>query len=123
MDTIAYSSVTSQRSAQDLRNEALQMIQRMRKPQPLSVETQPTVSMDTERLKSFSSTLSSAINSVNNTQQMANIAQQEYATGDGKTGLTDAVLNTQQASLEFQLLASVRNKAINAYKEVMSMNL
>ncbi len=123
METIKpYASVTPQRSAQDLRNEALQMIQKMRQPTAaISFADNSSIINAAQKPQEFSSTLSNLINSVNAKQQSAVSAQQEYETGEGKVSLTDAVLTTQQASMQFQLLASVRNKAISAYKEIMSM--
>ena len=41
----------------------------------------------------------------------------------GQVGLTDAVLASTKADTEFQTLMAVRNRALSAYQEIMSLQV
>jgi flagellar hook-basal body complex protein FliE len=45
----------------------------------------------------------------------------DYA--QGKAGLTEAVLASNQADTTFQLLIAVRNRALAAYQEIMNLQV
>ena len=44
-----------------------------------------------------------------------------YETGDKSVDLTKVMLEVQKASLAFRAMTEVRNKLVDAYREVMSM--
>lgn len=70
----------------------------------------------------FKSVLDSAIQSVQGMQQSA--ATAVGAVLEGKSGeLHTSILATQRAELQFQLFLQMRNKLINAYQEVMKVQL
>lgn len=69
----------------------------------------------------FSNLLSSAINKVNDTQMNAGALARAYETGDGNVDLTEVMVSLQKASISFQAATQVRNKLVEAYKEVMNM--
>lgn len=58
---------------------------------------------------------------VNQTLHKADTAAVQFASGKGD--LTDAVLAATQADTNFGLLMAVRNRALNAYQQIMSMNV
>lgn len=70
----------------------------------------------------FSDVLSQAINGLNDTQQASSQARVDLATGK-TTDLHNIMIKTEEASLSMQLAIEVRNKGIEAYQEMMRMQL
>jgi flagellar hook-basal body complex protein FliE len=72
--------------------------------------------------KSFSDTLRDAIGSVNELHKSADKAAQELATG--KTdNVADVMIASEKADIALRLMVQVRNKIIDAYQEVMKMQV
>ncbi len=71
---------------------------------------------------SFQNMLNDAISEVNNQQVKGYDAMQGIATGK-VTNLQEAVQRIEEAELSMKLALEVKNKAINAYKEVMRMQI
>ena len=69
----------------------------------------------------FSHLLQSAIQKVNDIQQQSNNMKVAYETGDAKIDITQVMLASQKASLAFEAMQQVRNKLVEAYKEIMNM--
>lgn len=69
----------------------------------------------------FSQVLKTALQEVNDTQQSANTLKEAFAAGDPSINLVDVMLQSQKAGIEFEATVQVRNKLINAYKEIMNM--
>ena len=72
--------------------------------------------------KSFQSMLNDAITEVNDEQVKGYDAMQGIATGK-VTNLQEAVQRIEEAELSMKLALEVKNKAINAYKEIMRMQV
>ena len=72
--------------------------------------------------KSFGDFLASSIGSVNNLQQEANVAIQKLASGENKN-LHEVMLTVEKADIAFKQMNQVRQKVIDAYKEVMRMQV
>ena len=70
----------------------------------------------------FGGMLEKAIGSVDQSQQDATKAASQVLTG-GPTELASVVAKTQQAELTLQLATQVRNKVVEAYQEIMRMNV
>jgi flagellar hook-basal body complex protein FliE len=66
--------------------------------------------------------LSRGINSVHNIQQEAKKSVEKAVTGDAQN-IHDVVIAVQEANMAFQFAVRTRNKAIDAYNEVMRMNV
>jgi flagellar hook-basal body complex protein FliE len=77
---------------------------------------------DSEAGKSFQNMLNDAISSVNNEQVDGYKAMEGIATGK-VTNLQEAVQRIEEAELSLKLALEVKNKALNAYKEVMRMQI
>jgi flagellar hook-basal body complex protein FliE len=60
--------------------------------------------------------------SVNNQQQNANALVNDVLKG-GPTPVHEATIASEEASLSFEFLAEVRNKVIDAYNQVMQMQV
>ncbi|MBB4865400.1 flagellar hook-basal body complex protein FliE [Pseudomonas nitritireducens] len=70
---------------------------------------------------SFSATLQDSLRKVSQEQSAADLKGRRFQMGDPNVSLDDVVTDMQKASLGFTMLTQVRNKVVNAYKEVMSM--
>lgn len=71
----------------------------------------------------FSAMLADAVKSVNQDQLQSSEMQKAFVTGDPKVNLSDVMISSQKAGIEFQLMLQVRNKLVSAYQEVMSMQI
>ncbi len=72
--------------------------------------------------KSFADTLKDAVGSVNELSQAADVQQQKLATGETKN-IPEVMIATEKAAVAFKLLMQVRNKVIDAYQEIMKMQV
>ena len=68
----------------------------------------------------FASDLLAAIRSVNATQMQAAETKTNFE-ASGDVNVTDVLIDSQRASVAFEATLQVRNKVLEAYKEVMSM--
>ncbi len=70
----------------------------------------------------FSQVLSDAVQSVNELQKSSDKAMQNFSTG--KTdNIADVMIVTEKADLALRLMVQVRNKIIDAYQEMMKMQV
>jgi flagellar hook-basal body complex protein FliE len=72
--------------------------------------------------REFQKALSTAIRDVEAFGQRADTSVENFLAGNGEE-LHTTILATQQASLAFDLFLQVRNKVVNAYQEVMKMQM
>lgn len=72
--------------------------------------------------KSFQNMLSNAISEVNSHQIKGYNSMEQIATGK-VTNLQEAVQRIEEAELSMKLALEVKNKAVNAYKEIMRMQI
>ncbi|MCE5388108.1 MAG: flagellar hook-basal body complex protein FliE [Acidithiobacillus sp.] len=70
----------------------------------------------------FADTLKQMVNSVNQQQQTANELQNQFASGDPSTSLSQVMLASQKADLSFQSMLQVRNKLVSAYQDIMNIS-
>ena len=71
---------------------------------------------------SFGKVLTDSLKQVNSLQHEADQAIQSLASG-GTTTLHDTMLAIQKAELSFKLMMQVRNKIVEAYQEVLRMQV
>lgn len=69
----------------------------------------------------FGDLMAQAVNKVNDTQKASSAMADAYERGVAGVDITDVMIASQKASVSFQAVVQVRNKVIEAYKEVMSM--
>ncbi|MFH1674174.1 MAG: flagellar hook-basal body complex protein FliE [Pseudomonadota bacterium] len=67
----------------------------------------------------FADAIKNAIYRVSDMQAQANQSAQELM--QGKTGIHETMLELQKAGISLRVLLQIRNKVIEAYKEVMHM--
>ena len=77
----------------------------------------------TADVPSFGEMLGSAINNVNDNQQTANDLATRYEMGDPEVDLPEVMIALQKSSVSFQAMTQVRNKMVEAYKEIINMTL
>ena len=71
-------------------------------------------------VEGFGDLLGKMVGKVNEMQTSADKSIQGLATGESK-GLHEVMLAVEKASISFQMLTQVRNKAVEAYQEIMRM--
>ena len=70
---------------------------------------------------SFSEIMGQAVNKVNDTQKASSALGSAYERGDPGVDITDVMVASQKAGVAFQAATQVRNKLIDAYRDVMNM--
>ena len=78
--------------------------------------------VEEESTKTFQSMLNDAISDVNESQIQGYKSMESIASGK-VTNLQEAVQKIEEAELSLKLALEVKNKALNAYKEVMRMQV
>ena len=79
-------------------------------------------SKSTEPGKSFSDTLKEAVDSVNQLQKNADVAAANLASGR-TDNVAEVMIASEKADIALRLMVQVRNKIIDAYQEVMKMQV
>ncbi|HEY3700507.1 MAG TPA: flagellar hook-basal body complex protein FliE [Spongiibacteraceae bacterium] len=74
-----------------------------------------------ESVKGFGEMFQQAIGSVNATQQQAGALATSFEQGDPQVSLAQVMVASQKASVSFQALTQVRNRLVDAYKDIMNM--
>lgn len=87
----------------------------------LSVPT-PSANPSADAPKSFADTLKEAVNNVNQIQKESDVKMQELATGKTQN-IHDVMLAAEKADISLKLMVQVRNKIIEAYQEIMKMQV
>lgn len=72
--------------------------------------------------KSFAATLKDAIGEVNELQKKADVEMQKLATGKAES-IPDVLIAAEKADISLKLMVQVRNKIIDAYNEIMKMQV
>lgn len=103
-------------------NKAMQnMLHEMQAMQQAATTHSPVGVNKINQQSDFSSFLSQAISAVNRDQITAESLQTRHELGDKDADLVSVMLATQKANVSFQTLMQVRNRMLNAYREVMNM--
>jgi len=71
----------------------------------------------------FDNILKDSIDAVNDVQKGASSMARKFELGDPSVDLTEVMVELQKASVSFEAMKQVRNKLLNAYKDVMSMQV
>jgi len=100
-------------------------IRQINAPSPLDRISLDSPSLDSSRKKeevSFGSFLEQAVDHVNNLEAESKQKIDRFLRGEDQE-LHDLMLSTQRAGLAFDMFTQVRNKVVQAYQEVMRMQL
>jgi len=68
----------------------------------------------------FKEILGNLISDVDQAQKSADLSLESLAKGEN-TSIQDVVMKMEEADLSFKLMKEVRNKLLDAYKEIMQM--
>lgn len=90
-------------------------------PNNLTTQTNDNNNKNNES-KSFADLLKKSINDVNNLQIAADTAIKEISTGK-MDNIQDAVMAIEKADVSMRLLLEVKNKAVQAYNQIMNMQV
>lgn len=69
----------------------------------------------------FSALLNQAINNVNSLQKTSSNLQTRFDRGDADVSLSDVMIARNKSSVAFEATLQVRNKLVEAYKDLMNM--
>ena len=71
----------------------------------------------------FQNILKNAIENVNSAQNAAQAKAQAFSAGKSDTSLEEVIVSLQKANLSLQGMIAVRNRLVDAYKEVTSLQV
>lgn len=103
--------------AQSLYNELQAMA--VQSQMPINNNIQPNVVNPSAQ--NFSDMLSSAINKVNSMQLEAKDKTIKFEMGDPNMSLADVMVAKEKSGIAFEATLQVRNKVMEAYKQIMQM--
>lgn len=91
---------------------------------PLSPASAPTsVAPVNADGNDFQSLLKQAVQEVNQAQNSAQDKVQAFSAGAGNMTLEEVMVSLQKANLSFQTMIAVRNRLVDAYKEVTNLQV
>lgn len=102
-------------------NEQLSTASTTNEIEKASVLPNMTQSVQNTAGSDFGQLLTQAIGNVNSLQSNAGQMSNKLDSGDMSVTLTDTVIAREKASVAFEATVQVRNKLVDAYKEIMSM--
>ncbi len=71
----------------------------------------------------FSDLLKTSVDKVNATQKQAGKLAASFSAGDPAVQLSDVMIALQKSSVSFKAMTAVRNKLVDAYRDIMNMQL
>jgi flagellar hook-basal body complex protein FliE len=71
----------------------------------------------------FSNVLKSSLDGVAQAQEKSESLQKAFVLGDDRVSLSDTMIAMQKASINFQATIQVRNKVVQAYNDIMNMQV
>jgi flagellar hook-basal body complex protein FliE len=83
----------------------------------------PTKAAETSFDNSFSGALSTALKTVSASQTDSTRLQQEVQMGNPKVSLEETMVSIQKAQIGFQAALHVRNRMVQAYTDIMNMQV
>jgi len=89
----------------------------------LTIADAPKEALGTDRAsKPFANFLAESVAKVNELQEKANVAVQELASGKSKN-IHETLMAVEQADIAFKTMNQIRSKVLDAYKEMMRMQV
>lgn len=71
----------------------------------------------------FANVLKSSLDGVAQAQSKSEDMQKAFVLGDDRVSLSDTMIAMQKASINFQTAVQVRNKFVQAYNDIMNMQV
>jgi flagellar hook-basal body complex protein FliE len=91
-------------------------------PSIISIPEQNSSPVFEKKGTSFSDMLTNAFENVNEDQNKANTAMKELIAGKNKN-IHETMLIMEKADISLKMMMQIRNKMIDAYKEIMRMQI
>jgi len=106
-------------------NEALQSLAREMKVMTdmAAGQLNAPATVSPQEAQDFRDALHRAILQVNQAQNSAQANVQSFAMGEGSMTLEEVMVSLQKANLSFQTMIAVRNRLVDAYKEVTNLQV
>ncbi len=89
----------------------------------VDMQVAPGATPVTTSVSDFANLMKSSVDKVAGMQNDAKALSVAYESGDRSVDLTKVMLEVQKAGLAFRAMTEVRNKLIDAYHEVMNMQV
>ncbi|EKE80509.1 flagellar hook-basal body complex protein FliE [Idiomarina xiamenensis] len=105
--------------ASDMYAELQSLAAQARKPGAL--DTADNLRVGNTSQNDFSTLLKGALDNVNALQQSSGELKNRVELGDPNVSLEQAMIASQKAGIAFEATVQVRNKLVEAYKEIMAM--
>ncbi len=83
----------------------------------------PTASNGAAPATDFGSLLKQSINNVDQSLKNANSLSTSFERGEPSADLSQVMIALQKADLSFRAMSEVRNKLVDAYKDIMNMQI
>lgn len=103
----------------DMNIDKVLMQMRVLAAQASSVPTEQNISASSG--VNFSELLGQSVNAVNETQKISGDLKSRFEMGDQGVSMVDIAVASEKARISFTAMTEVRNKLVEAYKDVMSM--
>lgn len=71
----------------------------------------------------FATVLKSSLDGIAQAQARSDDMQKAFVLGDPRVSLSDTMIEMQKASINFQAAVQVRNKVVQAYNDIMNMQV
>ena len=71
----------------------------------------------------FAAVLKSSLDGIAQSQATSDAMQKAFVMGDERASLSDTMIAMQKASINFQTAIQVRNKVVQAYNDIMNMQV
>jgi flagellar hook-basal body complex protein FliE len=99
--------------------EINQVLAQMRLLKAQAMDSTPSVEQMPKT--GFGELLKRSIDAVNATQQEANVMRTAFEQGDQNLDIAEVMIAMQKSSVSFQAMVEVRNKLVEAYKDIKNM--
>lgn len=109
-----------------MRADISNLLMEMRQIKSEALNVNPAQSAPAQSVKptnEFGQVFSKALSNVNELQLDAAAKRTAVETGSKEVSLVEAMVAAQKSSIAFEATVQVRNKMVEAYKEVMSMSI
>jgi flagellar hook-basal body complex protein FliE len=89
--------------------------------QAQSINPETTAIQGNSSGKNFAEMLSSAIDNVNSMQRFSKEQAMKFELGDPNLSLAEVMIAKEKAGIAFEATVQVRNKVLEAYKEIINL--
>lgn len=105
-------------------NDVLRMISELRAKAAIAQTSPGQQPPPTNNVgEDFSSLFNKAVDAVNGAQHKAGELKKAFEVGDPQVDLPEVMIASQKAKISFEAMVEVRNKLLDAYREIMQMQV